>query len=87
METSNNNKPLTVEKRKSFERRKGKIGRRKGLKRMINIGNYGSEERSEEEKRDWWLNFKKIKKKRELKVKEKKRKERKENRNEEYGGK
>jgi len=40
-----------VEKRKSFERRKGKIGRRKGLKRMINIGNYGSEERSEEEER------------------------------------
>ena len=46
METSDNNKPLTVEKRKNFERRKGKIGRRKGLKRMINIGNYGSEERS-----------------------------------------
>jgi len=33
-----------------------KIGRRKGWKRMINIGNYGSEERSEErseEERDW----------------------------------
>ena len=52
---------------------------------MIDIGNYGSEERSEEEERDRWLNIKKIKKKGEGKLKE--RKEKTENGNEEYGGK